>query len=57
MRLSQILEAFPSGVLQKMIRGAVFEMVDSTSKGIPRLQAQFVETSRVRMREFGEVRE
>ncbi len=58
MRSSQTLgEAIHSGVLHKMIWGAVFEMVDSTSEAIPRLQAQFVATSRVRMRGFGEVRE
>ena len=41
----------------KMVWGAVFEVVDCTSKTVPRLEAQMFAMSRVRMGRLGEIRE
>ena len=49
--------AFFSAMRVKMIWGAVFEVVDCTSKTVPRLEAQTFAMSRVRMGRLGEVGE
>ena len=49
--------AFLSGVVDDVVRGAVFEVVNSACERLPRLQARLVVISVVRMCGFGKVGE